>query len=101
MYAFGRHFRYLTGEMVPLALFSNRVPYEERQLLGSRLLSIKPEVPTMPSSRYDTGFGKPAFPIMRESTTLADLVTPDSGWIFKLLNLDSPSWNTTSSNGKS
>ncbi|ELU18631.1 hypothetical protein CAPTEDRAFT_209186 [Capitella teleta] len=51
MYAFGRHFRYLTDEMVPLALFSNRVPYEERQLLGSRLLSIEPENPTMPSSR--------------------------------------------------
>ncbi|ELU11830.1 hypothetical protein CAPTEDRAFT_188638 [Capitella teleta] len=89
MNAFGRHFWYLTGEMVPLALFSNRVPDEERQLLGSRLLSIKPEVPAMPSSRYDTGFGKPAFPIMTESTSLADLVTPDSWWIFKLLNLDS------------
>ena len=39
---FQRHLWYLTAEMVLLALFSNKVPQEEKRALPDRLLTVKP-----------------------------------------------------------
>jgi hypothetical protein len=39
--AFKLHFWYLTAEMVPLALFSERVPTAERRALADKLLTVK------------------------------------------------------------
>ncbi|XP_063615921.1 uncharacterized protein LOC134789152, partial [Penaeus indicus] len=88
--AFKRHMWYLTPEMVPLALFSDSVPNNERQGLAERLLTLKPDdTDSLPRNRFGTGFGKPKFPEdINENTTLADIVTEDSWYIFKLLDLN-------------
>ena len=90
--AFKQHLWYLTGEMVPLALFSSVVPVSERRALADKLMStgIQPATPvTRPLQRFGTEFGKPAFPSdITESTTLADLVIPDSWYMMYILQLD-------------
>jgi hypothetical protein len=88
--AFKQHLWYLTAEMVPLALFSQLVPAAERRALADRLLAIKPLTASLkPVQRYGTGFGKPAFPPeVTESTTLADLVGPDSWYTIHILQVD-------------
>jgi len=88
--AFQRHLWYLTAEMVPLALFSNKVPQEEKRALGDRLLTVKPpEVIHTPCDRFGTGFGKPKFPTgINRSTMLADLVSQDSWFTLQILEID-------------
>ena len=104
--AFGRHLWYLTAEMVPLSLFSNKVPAEEKRSIADRLLSIKPsEIPNSPVNRFETGYGKPKFPTnISHSTTLTNLIDQDSWFFFKLLQIDSEflaldvdTWQSTSS----
>lgn len=89
--AFKRHLWYITTEMVPLALWSNKVPADERHALVERLLAVKPDNALIaPQHRFGTGFGQPRFPnTITMSTTLADLVGPDSWFIFHNLQLES------------
>ena len=77
--AFKRHLWYITTEMVPLALWSNKIPADERHALAERLLAVKSDNAfIIPQHRFGTGFGKPRFPNAKTtSTTLADLVGPD------------------------
>ena len=88
--AFSRHLWYLTAEMVPLALFSTKVPPDQLQSLASSLLAVKPTAGgCQPEARFGTGFGKPAFPKgITMDTTLADLVGDDSWAQIGLLKLD-------------
>ena len=44
--ALKRHFWYLTEEMIPLSLFSEIVPSQERQALACGLLELKPDQAT-------------------------------------------------------
>lgn len=61
--AFQRHFWYLTEEMVPLALFSSKVPIDDRRSLADRLLAVKPVTEmTLPGHYFGAGYGKPRFP---------------------------------------
>ena len=66
---------YFTEEMIPLALFSEIVPAQERQALARRLLELKLDQAVItPCNPYSTGFGKPRFPeYVSQNTTLADL----------------------------
>jgi len=92
IHAFKLHLWYLTTEMVPLALWSNKVPAADRRALADSLLAVKPSNALMtPQNRFGTGFGKPRFPneAITVSTTLADLVGADSWFIFNGLELDS------------
>jgi hypothetical protein len=88
--ALKRHLWYLTEEMVPLALFSSKVPPEQRRALADKLLAIKPTTERVaPLNRFGTGFGKPVFPsTVTPSTTLADLAGPDSWFTFHILELN-------------
>lgn len=88
--AFRRHLWYLTAEMVPLSLFSDHVPAEERRSLADKMLAVRPDKEiTVPKERFGSGFGKPKFPsVVTPSTTLADLVSADSWYTVKLLNLN-------------
>ena len=93
MWAFDRHLWYLTAEMVPLSLFSSAVPEEDKQALTDRLLVVRPkEGLKKQCGRYGTKFGKPDFckipESMKQSTTLADLVKPESWFTFELLQID-------------
>jgi len=90
--ALTRHLWYLTAEMVPLALFSNRTPSDELRQLADRLLAVKSQhghTQNIPAERFGTGFGKPKFqPNITHGSKLADFVTQDSWFMFSLLGLD-------------
>ena len=88
--AMKRHLRYLTEEMVPLALFSDKVPAQEKQALATKLLAVKPdEEVTTPNHRFGVGFKKPTFlDAINEATTLADLVGSDLWFTIHILQLD-------------
>ena len=88
--AFDRQLWYLTAEMVPLALFSNKVPMDERCKLATKMLEVKPDTfESLPEERFGNGFGKPAFPSgISLKTSLSDLVSIDSWFIFNLLKLN-------------
>jgi hypothetical protein len=88
--AMRRHLWYLTAEMIPLALFSENVPSEDRQLIADKLLMLKPVDDDFTiQGRFGEGFGKPKFPSeINLNTKLADLVTQDSWLLFRLLDLD-------------
>ena len=87
--AFKLHLWYLTEEMVPLALFSSKVPSEQRRALADKLLAVRPTTEQVtPLNRFGVGFGKPVFPsAVTLTTTLADLAGPDSWFIFHILQL--------------
>ena len=76
--------------MIPLALFSDAVPKPDLQCLAEQLLAARPsDDEAIPKDRYGTRFGKPSFPhSISDSTQLADLVTSDSWFIFRLLKMD-------------
>lgn len=92
--AFERHLWYLTAEMVPLALYSSKVPAEHiyKTFLATSLLAAKPSRScTVHKEMTDMAqvFGKPNFPCkITRKTTLADLVGPDSWYIFHILQLN-------------
>lgn len=77
--------RYLSEELVPLALFSTKVPERDLSSLKQKLFAVKPPEPRLaPHSRFGAGFGKPKFPeCITESTRLSDLVGPDSWFFFQ------------------
>jgi hypothetical protein len=89
--AFKSHLWYLTEEMVPIALWSNKVPESARRALADKLLAVKPETPVrVPKHRFGTGFGKPKLPsTVSLSSGLADFVSTDSWYIFNVLQLNS------------
>lgn len=89
--AFKRHLWYLTSEMVPMALFSQKVPVATKKDLAARLLELKPTetcTTTTPQHRFGTGFGKPKFLEISADTTLPDLLDCDSWFFFTALKLD-------------
>lgn len=88
--AFSRHLWYLTGELIPLALFSSNTPAHECRLLADQLLQKRPDTPRqLPENRFGTGFGKPRFPTeVNLGSKLADFVTEDSWFFFHVLKLE-------------
>ena len=76
------HTWYLTQEIVPFALFSRhpQMTNSLKEQLALRL--IRTEKPD--SFRR----GKPVFPLIENSTTLPDLVGPESHFIFDALDVD-------------
>jgi len=91
--AFENHYWYLTEEMVPLALWSSKVPPQERKAIANAMLASKPNSTNAAfklQCRYGMDFGKPKFPKhLTANTTLSDLVGVDSWFLFYLLELDS------------
>ena len=88
--ALQRHLWYLTGEMLPLALFSTKVPVGERRALADAILEHKPAVLPMksPQLRFGTEFGKPKFPALSPITRLSDLANPDCWFGMDQLHTD-------------
>ena len=57
--AMKHHLWYLTEELIPLALFSEKVSAAEKQALATKLLAVKPDMEVItPSNRYGTGLKK-------------------------------------------
>ncbi|KAJ4939573.1 hypothetical protein JOQ06_029018 [Pogonophryne albipinna] len=88
--ALERHRWYLTGEMLPLALFSSKEPNEDKRALASAILEHKPaDLPMhIPEQRFGTGFGKPKFPTLLPTTSLADLANNDCWFGMHQLHID-------------
>ena len=87
---------YLTEEMVPLSLFSEKVSDQEKSQIAKQIIRYKPKYSA------DQSMGQPIFPTVRETTQLKDLVGPKSWLMFSLFEdstwLKRPvkSWNTDS-----
>ena len=89
--ALKRHLWYLTGEMVSLALFSDKVPTDERGAFANQLLTFKTAVAIVaPRKQCGSSYGKPAeFPNnITSATSLADLVNEDSWFTLHILQVD-------------
>lgn len=87
--ALERHCWYLTGEMLPLALFSTKVPVCERRALADAILAHKPaNLPALPQLRFGNGFGKPRFPALSPTISFADLVNSDCWFGMHQLHID-------------
>ena len=89
--AFQCHLWFLTPEMIPFSLFSDLVAYSVKDEMAKKLLSLQPNSPVItPSGRHGTGFGKPNFPrTLNATTTLTDLITEDSWFLFHASQIDS------------
>ena len=88
--ALERHLWYLTGEMLPLALFNIKLPAAEQRALADAILQNKPDILPMraPEQRFETGFGKPMFPVLSPTTRLADLANADCLFGMHQLQID-------------
>ncbi|KAJ4925994.1 hypothetical protein JOQ06_008179, partial [Pogonophryne albipinna] len=88
--ALERHRWYLTSEMLSLALFSSKVSNEDKRALASAILEHKPaDLPMhIPEQRFGTGFGKPKFPTLLPTTSLADLANKDCWFGMHQLHID-------------
>jgi len=78
--AFSWHLWYLTGELIPLALLSSRVPISERQALAEALLEVQATSELhSPQNYFGSGRGKPQFPsVIILSSRLCHFVGVDS-----------------------
>lgn len=76
--------------MLPLALFSSKVPNNDKRALARAILEHKPaDLPMhVPEQRIVTGFGKPKFPTLLPTTSLADLTNKDSWFGMHQLHID-------------
>ena len=88
--AFRCHSWYLTEELVPLALFSLKVPDDGQRAMPDSLLAIKPGSELFRSgNHFGSGYGKPKFPAdVNLSTTMVNLVGPDSWFNFHAQHLN-------------
>ena len=75
--AFNRHLWYLTEEMVPLSLFSDKVSDCEKTKIAKTILKNIKE-----NCEHDIGF--PQFPLLKQSTCLTDLIGPKSSILLNL-----------------
>ena len=77
--------------MIPLSLFSSELSYNEKEKVAEKLLLHELPKPLMCLlTCYSAGFGKSSFPThLRALTTLSDLVTDESWFFFKIIQLDS------------
>ena len=73
------HGWYLTQELIPFALFSTKVSNSQKRSMADQLCTVeKPQ---------NFRVGKPVFPKIAENTTLADLIGPESHFIFAALDI--------------
>src|SRR5262245_34254869 len=76
--------------LVPLALFSSKVPPEHSRAVADKLLTVKPtSKQEKPLKCFGVGFGKPQFQsTITLSTIIAYLSGPDSWFTFHILQLN-------------
>jgi len=76
--------------MLPLALFSDKLPVDDRRALSDAILQNKPADQPLkfPQLQFGTGFGKPTFPVLTPTTRLADLANTDCWFGMYQMNID-------------
>ena len=91
--SFSNHTWYLTGGLIPFALFSKRVPPKTKQELVNQLLQHPTEC-SSPTTRKmhtkTTKYGKPNFLVIKDNSnaSLKDFIGIDSWYLFKVLEID-------------
>ena len=79
------HLWYLSPEMVVFGVFDDSLPTSDRGAMANKLFLTKSEeMPSMTEGHFCEGSGKPKFP----SISISDLVSADSRFTMKLLDLD-------------
>ena len=78
--AFSRHTWYLSGELIPLALWDEDVTYEEKNLLADSINASQCSTSSAGmkfTQRYGKGFGKPDLPDVtaRQHLSLSQFAT--------------------------
>ena len=76
----GRHGWYLVEQVVPFALFSNRVDMDTKSHMAAKMLTFSPP------EKFQ--LGKPKFPVIKPGTKLVDLVGSKSYMLFSILGVD-------------
>ena len=87
--AFGRHTWYLAGELIPLALWDDKVPAVEKKCLASNLFKLDLDSKMQFVTRHGAGFGKPQLPgvVSFEEHSLRDFINADSPNMFEILRI--------------
>ena len=77
--ALNRLTRYLTGELIPLVLWDNKLAMKEQETLAKSLSSLSsPSDNQQLLKRFGTGFGKPVLPEITGQEPLRDIINDDS-----------------------
>jgi len=86
IHAFQLQSWYLSQELVPLCVYDESLPVEERHALAEKLLRYVPS--TKNPERFGNGYDKPFPPEEVNFTTqLVDHISPNSAFFFKTLRL--------------
>lgn len=86
--ALERHMWYLTEELSPLSIFSNKISDQEKSLIAKQIIKCKSEYIA------EQSMGQPTFPTVTVNTKLKDLIGPKSWLLFSLFK--DVSWLKTS-----
>ena len=92
--AFSRHTWYLSGELIPLALWDEDVTYEEKNPLADSINASQRSTSSASmefTKRYSSGFGKPELLDVTagQHLSLSQFATADSTMCFQILSIPS------------
>ena len=92
--AFWRHTWYLSGELIPLTLWDEDVPYEEKNLLADSINASQCSTSSASmefTKRYGNGFGKPELPDVTagQHLSLSQFATAGSTMFFQIFSIPS------------
>ena len=92
--AFSRHTWYLSGELIPLALWDEDVTYEEKNLLADSINASQCSTSSASmefTKRYGNEFGKPELPDVTagQHLSLSQFATADSTMLLRILSIPS------------
>ena len=85
--ALNRHAWYLTGELISLALWDNKLAIKKETLAKSLLSLSSPSDNQQLLKRFGTGFRKPVLPETTGQETLSDFINDDSMQMFHMLKI--------------
>ena len=75
---FNRRLWYLCEEYVPISLLNGKVNDMAKKAVVSSLKVCEHSPPSFLMKKHGGTFGKPVFPVLDTTTTLASLIDPDS-----------------------
>ena len=81
---FQNQFWYLTEELVPFSLFSNKISNEEKKIIANQIVKYHKNDQ---SNKFKSP-GKPIFPLCKINTNLVSLIGPSSFLIFSFTDND-------------
>ena len=92
--AFSTYNWYLSGELIPLALWDENVTYEVKNLLTNRINASQCNTSNAAmqfTKRHGNGFGKPELPDVTagQHLSLSQFATADSTMFFQILSIPS------------